>query len=95
VLFVFPHSPDDAVGVVFVGSSSFASGFTFAEFAFDVGRRFGQNAVLDDARDLDDAVDAAVAAEVKSVPTGRSLHPPDETATAPVPHQRSNFAREP
>ena len=50
-----------------MGSSCFAAGLAFAEFAVDVGRRVGQVAVLDDAGDVEHAVDATVAAVVESV----------------------------
>ena len=66
--FVFPHASDDAVGEVsLVGSPGFASGLPLAEFALDVGSRVWPVSVLDDAGDVEHAVDATVAAVVESM----------------------------
>lgn len=68
--FVVPHASDDAIGEVsFVGSAGFAAGLAFAEFAVDVGSCFVQVAVLDDAGDVEHAVDPSVATEVDAHPT--------------------------
>ena len=69
--FVAPHSADDAVGeLAFVGSSGFASGLAFGGFSGEVGGVVGLAALLGDRRDVEDAVDAAVASEVEPVLDG-------------------------
>ena len=50
-----------------MGAACFASGFYFADFAVDVGARVVDVSLLDDAGDVEHAVDSPVAAEFESM----------------------------
>jgi hypothetical protein len=61
-------SDDDVGEVSFVGSSGFASGLAFGSLAFDVVTGGWMASLLGDADDVQDAIDAPVAAQVQTVP---------------------------
>jgi hypothetical protein len=67
-VFVAPHASDDAVGeVAFVGAPGFPAGLALRGLASQERLRIWMIALLGDADDVQDAVDAAVAARVEPV----------------------------
>jgi DNA-binding MarR family transcriptional regulator len=67
-VFVLPHAANDAVGeMAFVGASDFSSGLAVGGFAGKVAARRGMITLLGDADDVQDAIDAPVAAGVEPV----------------------------